>query len=114
MISTTGQLIVENGCDLVFFLTYIHSACVSVANPRELLDKVANPARGLLDREKRTKKGSLAARPLPRCLCLYGVNNTLNSMLVKWTLDFEMDSQEVFGEFESKDSRLRCFVAKII
>ena len=33
---------------------------------------------------------------------------------MKWTLDFEMDSQEIFGDFGRKDSRLRCFVVKLI
>ena len=45
------------------------SVYVFVANPKKLLDKVANPARGLLNREKkeeekrRRKKKSLAAHP---------------------------------------------------
>ena len=43
-----------------------------------------------------------------------GVCFVVNSVLVTWTLDFTMDSQEVFGDFGSKDSRLRCFVVKII
>ena len=34
--------------------------------------------------------------------------------LVRWTLDFGMDSQQVFGGFGSKDSRLRSFVLKLI
>ena len=37
-----------------------------------------------------------------------------DSVLVKWTLDFEMNSQEFFGDIGSKDSRLRCFVGKLI
>ena len=39
---------------------------------------------------------------------------SINNVLVNWTFDFEMDSQEVFGDFGSKDSRLRCFVMKLI
>ena len=39
------------------FLTF----SVLVANPKKLLYTVANPARGLLNREKRTKEKSLAA-----------------------------------------------------
>ena len=35
-------------------------------------------------------------------------------MLVRWTLDFGMDSQQVFGGFGRKGSRLRCFVVKLI
>ena len=38
------------------FLTF----SVLVANPKKLLDTVANPARGLLNRERRTKEKSLA------------------------------------------------------
>ena len=37
-----------------------------------------------------------------------------NRILVRWTLDFGMDSQQVFGGFGSKDFRLRCFVVKLI
>ena len=34
---------------------------------------------------------------------------------VRWTpLDFGMDSQQVFGGFGRKGSRLRCFVVKLI
>ena len=38
---------------------------VLVANAKKLLHTVANPARGLLNREKRTKRESLAAPPAP-------------------------------------------------
>ena len=41
-------------------------------------------------------------------------NTHKHNVLVKWTLDFEMDSQEVFGDFGSKDSPLRCFVVQLI
>ena len=45
---------------LLLFLTF----SVLVANPKKLLYTVANPARGLLNREKRTKKKS-GSIPLP-------------------------------------------------
>ena len=38
----------------------------------------------------------------------------LTGILVRWTLDFGVDSQQVFGGFGSKDSRLRYFVLKLI
>ena len=41
-------------------------------------------------------------------------NFGLKSILVRWTLDFGMDSQQVFGGFGRKGSRLRCFVVKLI
>ena len=40
--------------------------------------------------------------------------DTANSILVRWTLDFGLDSQQVFGGFGRKGSRLRCFVTKLI
>ena len=48
-------------CCCLLFLTF----SVLVANPKKLLYTVANPARGLLNREKRTKEKSLAAYPPP-------------------------------------------------
>ena len=42
-----------------------------VANPKELLYTVANPARGLLNREKKEKRKSLAAPP-PPARCSFG------------------------------------------
>ena len=45
----------------MLFLTF----SVLVANPKKLLYTVANPARRLLNREKRTKEKSLAAYPPP-------------------------------------------------
>ena len=52
-------------CCLLLFLTF----SVLVANPKKLLYTVANPARGLLNREKRTKKksGSLPPPHPPHC-----------------------------------------------
>ena len=44
---------------LLLFLVY--SVCIVVANPKKLIYTVANPARGLLDREKKTKIEGLAA-----------------------------------------------------
>ena len=44
---------------LLVFLTF----SVFVANPKKMFYTVANPARGLLNREKRTKRESLAAQP---------------------------------------------------
>ena len=46
---------------LLLFLTF----SVLVANPRNVLRTVADPARGLLNREKRKIRGSLAAPPPP-------------------------------------------------
>ena len=46
---------------LLLFVTF----SVLVANPKQLLYTVANPASGLLNREKRSKKKSLAAYPPP-------------------------------------------------
>ena len=46
---------------LLLFLTF----SVLVVNPEKLLYTVANPARGLLNREKRTKKKSGSAPPPP-------------------------------------------------
>ena len=48
----------------LLFLTF----SILVDNPKEMLYTVANPARGLLDMEKRTKGGTLAARPPPTLL----------------------------------------------
>ena len=44
------------------FLTF----SVLVANLKKLLNTMANPARGLLNREKRTKRESLTAYPPPQ------------------------------------------------
>ena len=46
---------------LLLFLTF----SVLVANPKKLLYTVANPARGLLNREKRTKEKVWQHTPLP-------------------------------------------------
>ena len=50
---------------LFLFLTF----SVLVANPKKLLYTVANPARGLLNREKKGKKkeSGSARSPPPRC-----------------------------------------------
>ena len=49
------------------------------------------------------------------CFVFFPVQHTTsNSTLVRWTLDFGMDSRQVFGGFGSKDFRLRCFVVKLI
>ena len=50
-----------------------------------------------------TRKNYFTRSPIP-----------LNSILVRWTLGFGMDSQQVFGGFGRKGSRLRCFVVKLI
>ena len=49
---------------------------------------------------------------LTQSLLLQGA--TPKNSMVRWTLDFGMDSQEVFGGFGRKGSRLRCFVVKLI
>ena len=55
---------------LLLFLTF----SVLVANPRKIMNTAANPACGLLNREERTKKESLAAHHNPSH-CLLGENN---------------------------------------
>ena len=57
-------------CILLLFLTF----SVLVANPKKVLYTVANPARGLLNREKRTKeKVWQHTRPHPPH-CSFGEN----------------------------------------
>ena len=54
---------------LLLFLTF----SALVANPKKLLYTVANPARGLLNREKKKKKKSGSAPlPPPRARCSFG------------------------------------------
>ena len=57
-------------------LLLFHTFSVLVAKPKKLLYTVANPARGLLNREKEKEKESLAAHPPPplppRCSLLIG------------------------------------------
>ena len=53
---------------LLLFLTF----SALVANPKKLLYTVANPARGLLNREKKKKKKSGSAPPSPRARCSFG------------------------------------------
>ena len=56
---------------LLFFLTF----SVLVANPKKLLYTVANPARGLLNREKRTKEKVWQHTPPPHPPhCSFGEN----------------------------------------
>ena len=55
---------------LLLFLTF---SALLVANPKKLVYAVANPARGLMNREKRTKRESLAAHPPPP-RCSFGEN----------------------------------------
>ena len=43
-------------CQLLLLLLLFITFSVLVANPKKLLYTVANPARGLLNREKRTKE----------------------------------------------------------
>ena len=52
----------------VLFLTF----SVSVANPKKLLYTVANPARGLLNREKITKEKVWQHTPPPPPNCSFG------------------------------------------
>ena len=56
-VNTTCMCFASN----MLFLTF----SVLVANPEKLLYTEANPARGLLNREKRTEEQSLAAHPTP-------------------------------------------------
>ena len=53
---------------LLLFLTF----SALVANPKKLLYTVANPARGLLNREKNKNKKSGSAPPPPRARCSFG------------------------------------------
>ena len=50
---------------MLLLLLLVLSFSVLVANPKKLLYTVANPARGLLSREKRTEEKSLARLPQP-------------------------------------------------
>ena len=56
---------------LLLFLTF----SALVANPKKLLYTVANPARGLLTREKTKKKKSGSAPPPPPARCSFGEKN---------------------------------------
>ena len=67
------------------YLEYYYSCCcllllflpfsVLIANPKKLLYTVANPARGLLNREKRTKEKVWQHTPPPHPPhCLFGEN----------------------------------------
>ena len=55
---------------LLLFLTF----SALVANPKKLLYTVANPARGLLNRENKKKKKSGSPPPPPRARCSFGEN----------------------------------------
>ena len=52
---------------LLLFLLLFLIFSVLVANPKKLLYTVANPARGLLNREKRTKEKVWQHTPPPHC-----------------------------------------------
>ena len=65
---------------------YGHTHSKSIDQP----GKVDNPARGQPNRENKYFPVRVRAWE-------FG----LNGVLVKWTLDFEMDSQEVFGDLEA-------------
>ena len=67
----------EKNVKTLLFLTF----SVLVANPRQPLYMVANPARGLLNREKRTQRESLAAPP-PRFFFFFFSFNLTYS---RWT-----------------------------
>ena len=54
-------MVITLGQQLLLFLTF----SALVANPKKLLYTVANPARGLLNREKRKKKVWQRTPPLP-------------------------------------------------
>ena len=57
---------------LLLFLTF----SVLVANPKKLLYTVANPARGLLNREKRTKVNAIGTQ----------LRDPINSELTRWRM----------------------------
>ena len=59
--SSGGSLVKQLLLLLLLFLTF----SVLVANPKKLLSTVANPARGLLNREKRTKEKVWQHTPPP-------------------------------------------------
>ena len=54
-----------NSWRMLLLLWLFFTFSVLVANPKKLLNKVANPARGLLNREKRTKETSGSGTPFP-------------------------------------------------
>ena len=96
---------------LLLFLTF----SALVANPKHLLYTVANPARGLLNREKEKKEKSLAYTrffPDPRFL-LFALQNIAgyknNSMFVRLGTDYEIRNG---GYFESIKNSANQFISK--
>ena len=73
---------------LLLFLTF----SVLVANPKKLLYTVANPARGLLNREKRKKKKSGSIPPPRPPHCSFGENK------IYLSIDLSIN----FGEIENE------------
>ena len=59
---------------MLLLLLLLLTFSVLVANPKKLLYTVANPARGLLDREKRTKEKSGSIPPPTPPHCSFGEN----------------------------------------
>ena len=57
-------------CQLLLLLLLFLTFSVLVANPKKLLYTVANPARGLLNREKRTKEKVWQHTPPPHPLSI--------------------------------------------
>ena len=60
--------------DPVIHLVVVLTFSVLVANPKKLLYTVANPARGLLNREKRTKEKVWQHTPPHPPHCSFGEN----------------------------------------
>ena len=77
---------------LLLFLT----VSVLVANPKKILYTVANTARGLLYREKRTNEKVIvwycSAPPSLRCSLLIGENNVKKNMCIERSSAWEMGS----------------------
>ena len=62
------------------FLTF--SVCIGCQPKKKLFDKVANPSRGLLDREKNEEKINLAAHPPSPTLL---VRRKIMNVVSRWT-----------------------------
>ena len=75
MVVTLGQQYNNGEKPTVILLLLFLTFSVLVANPKKLLYTVANPARGLLNREKRTKEKVWQHTPPPHPPhCSFGEN----------------------------------------
>ena len=97
---------------LLLFLTF----SALVANPRKLLYTVANPARGLLNREKKKKKKSLAASPRNHATHPY-IEALRKSALRRWSRSVSHPYKDSYDSSSrpmgvaSQNSALPCAIA---